>query len=66
MFRKAAWRGLHIVLCYCFYRGGCDVDLFLDPALGNVRLCGGNVSRTYGAVCALFVVRGILRSAVCA
>ena len=32
MFRKTAGRGLHIVLCYCFYRGGCDVDLFRSGA----------------------------------
>lgn len=28
MFRKTAWLGLHIVLCHCFYMGGCDVDFF--------------------------------------
>lgn len=62
MFRKAAWRGLHIVLCYCFYRGGYDVDLFSIRRWETFACAAG--TSVGSAVARFFVVRGSLRSAV--
>lgn len=53
MFRKTAWRGLHIVLCYCFYRGGCDVDLF-SIRRWETFACAAGTSVGSAVLCARF------------